>query len=236
MAEANRLYRPDQYERQPNDFYPTPPEATQYLLETVPLRDFVWEPCAGQGLMAKTIADAGYRVVASDVVEYENSVFPIITGIDALELLLPAGVKTVVTNPPYGNMPRKLIPYWLSLLEPVGGMLCLLMNSLWGESQSGQLLTSLHRAYAGKVRTRRRIRWLAGTPLDKGGAPQIDHAWLIWDWNRDPTKLPFDLSPGDPRLKSGCAVCDTPLDGLRTGAKTCSARCRAALSRRRARA
>ena len=135
MAEANRLYRPDQYERQPHDFYPTPPEATQYLLETVPLRDFVWEPCAGQGLMAKTITDAGYRVVASEAVEYENSLFPIITGIDALESLLPAGVKTVVTNPPYGNMPRKLIPYWLSLLEPVGGMLCLLMNSLWGKPE-----------------------------------------------------------------------------------------------------
>ena len=99
MAEVNWLFRPEQYERQPNDFYPTPPEATQCLLETVPLRDFVWEPCAGQGLMAKTIADAGYRVIASDVVAYEGSVFPIITGIDALQAALPSGVQTVVTNP-----------------------------------------------------------------------------------------------------------------------------------------
>ena len=56
---TNRLFRPDQYERQPRDFYPTPSWATGCLLDTVPLRGFVWEPCAGQGAMAKTIAEAG---------------------------------------------------------------------------------------------------------------------------------------------------------------------------------
>jgi hypothetical protein len=54
MAEANRLFRPDQYERQPRDFYPTPAWVTACLTDTVPLRGFIWEPCAGQGLMAKT--------------------------------------------------------------------------------------------------------------------------------------------------------------------------------------
>src|SRR5512144_1888861 len=108
MAKANRLFRPDQYEREPRDFYPTPPWASRCLLNTVPLRGFVWEPGAGQGLMAKTIADAGYRVIASDVVEYEGSVFPIMTGVDALQATLPAGVQTIVTNPPYGDMPHKL--------------------------------------------------------------------------------------------------------------------------------
>lgn len=59
MAKTNRLSRPEQHEREPRDFYPTPPRATECLLETVPLRGFVWEPCAGQGGMAKVIADGG---------------------------------------------------------------------------------------------------------------------------------------------------------------------------------
>jgi hypothetical protein len=134
-------------------------------------------------------------------------------------------------------MPRKLIAHWLDLLQPVGGQLCLLLNARWSEGKTyGQDLTTRHPAYAGKIKILDRIRWLAGTDKDSGGSPQHNHCWLIWDWRRDPTKLPFDLSPGDPRLKNGCAVCNTSLDHLRTGAKTCSARCRAALSRRRARA
>ena len=72
MAKTNRLFRPEQYEREARDFYPTPPRATECLLETVPLRGFVWEPCAGQGAMAKVIADAGYAVLASDLVPYDD--------------------------------------------------------------------------------------------------------------------------------------------------------------------
>jgi hypothetical protein len=159
MAEANRLFRPDQYERLPRDFYPTPAWATECLTDTVPLRGIIWEPCAGQGLMAKTIADAGYRVVASDVVAYDNSVFPVLTSIDALEAALPAGVHAIVTNPPYGRLlvPR-LVTRWLDLLQPVNGQLCLLLNARWSEGKTdGQDLTTRHPAYAGKVKMLERI-------------------------------------------------------------------------------
>ena len=236
MAKTNRLFRPEQHERQPRDFYPTPPRATECLLKTVPLRGFVWEPCAGQGAMAKVIADAGYAVLASDLVPYDDCVFPILTGVDALEAPLPTGVQTIVTNPPYGKslLPR-LVAHWLDLLRPVNGQLCLLLNARWSEGkQDGQDLTTRHPAYAGKVKMFERIKWFEGTDKDNGGSPQHNHAWLIWDWHRDATKLPFDLSPGDPRLKTGCAVCGASLEHMRPGAKTCSARCRAALSRRRA--
>jgi hypothetical protein len=55
-AKSNRLYRPDEYERRAGDFYPTPAWVTQCLLDTLPLRGVVWEPCAGQGAMAKRSA------------------------------------------------------------------------------------------------------------------------------------------------------------------------------------
>jgi hypothetical protein len=114
-------------------------------------------------------------------------------------------------------------------------MLCLLLNARWAESKRGQVLTTRHRAYAGKVKMSERIQWFEGTDQDSGGSSQHNHGWLVWDWNRDAAALPFDVSPGDPRLKQGCAVCGGPLDHLRAGAKTCSPRHRAALSRRRMR-
>ena len=229
-----RLYRTDQYERQVGDFYPTPAWVTLCLLDTVPLRGIVLEPCAGQGAMAKVIADAGHQVIATDLIGHDSCIFPIVSGVDALQAPLPAGVQTILTNPPYRRdlLPR-LVERWLEILNPVGGKLCLLLRSLWGESQSGQALTTRHPAYAGRVKLPRRIRWFAGTDADKGDSPQHDHCWLIWDWSWDPAKLPFDLSSSDPRLK-GCQVCGASLAHLRDRAKTCSVRCRMKQSRRRA--
>jgi hypothetical protein len=131
----------------------------------------------------------------------------------------------------------RLVARWLDLLQPVNGQLCLLLNARWSEGKTdGQELTTRHPAYAGKVKMPERIQWFEGTDKDSGGSSQHNHCWLIWDWNRDATRMPFDLSPGDPRLKNGCEVCGVSLEHLRSGARTCSARCRAALSRRRARA
>ena len=232
-SEINRLYRPDVYERKAGDFYPTPAWVTRCLLDTVPLRGIVWEPCAGQGAMAKVIADAGHQVIATDLTWMNGCVFPVVGGVDALQARLPAGVRSVVTNPPYRrDLLPALVEHWLSLLEPVGGQLCLLLRSLWGESQRGQASTSKHPAYAGRIKLPGRIRWLEGTDEDKGGSPQHEHCWVCWDWSRDMAKTPFEISAGDPRLQ-GCAVCGTPLDGRRRHAIVCSNRCRVARSRQR---
>ena len=82
-------------------------------------------------------------------------VFPVVGGVDALQARLPAGVRSVVTNPPYRrDLLPALVEHWLSLLEPIGGQLCLLLRSLWGESQRGQASTSKHPAYAGRINCR----------------------------------------------------------------------------------
>ena len=227
-------YRTGVYERA--DFYPTPSWVTELLTNTVRLRGIVWEPCAGQGALATVIAAAGYRVVATDLVAYDDCVFPVASGVDALQAPLPPGVRTIVTNPPYGKgiLPQ-LVRHWLGILNPVGGQLALLLRVLWGESKGGQALTTLHPAYAGKLKTPRRILWYEGTPQHHGGSAQEEHAWFLWDWRKDPTRLPFDASVGDARLK-GCEVCGAPLESKRRHAVVCSTSCRVTRHRRRARA
>ena len=233
MASKTWQRYPDSYERQRNDYYPTPIWVSQFLLENVRLRGSVWEPCGGQGAMAKVIADAGYRVVASDLVAYDNPVFPIDAGVDARQAPLPRGVRAIVTNPPYDRyLLPQLVDHWLGLLKPVGGQLCLLLRVLWGECKRGQERTTQHRAYAGKLKTPRRIQWYEGTAMDKGQTSQEEHAWFLWDWRRDTTRLPFDASAGDPRLR-GCEVCGTPLQDRRRHAVVCSASCRVTRHRRR---
>jgi hypothetical protein len=172
--------------------------------------------------MAKLIADSGRHVVATDLIWHDDCVFPVVGGVDALQAPLPAGVQAIVTNPPYRrDLLPQLVAHWLRLSESVGGQLCLLLRTLWGESQSGQQATTRHPAYAGRIKLPKRIRWFEGTEADNGGSPQHDHAWLVWDWNRDATKLPFEVSAGDSRLRTGCAVCGGSLAHLRAGARTC---------------
>jgi hypothetical protein len=96
--------------------------------------------------LAKVIADVGYKVLATDVVAYDGCIYPVASGVDALQAPLPAGVRTIASNPPYSHsLLPPLVEHWLALLESVG-QLCLCCGSLWGESQRGQALTTRHPA------------------------------------------------------------------------------------------
>ena len=47
--------------RQKDDFYPTPPEATQLLLDNESFDGLVWECACGNGAMAKTLEEMGIQ-------------------------------------------------------------------------------------------------------------------------------------------------------------------------------
>ena len=54
------------YAREAHDFYPTPDWVTACLLRHVRLRGPVWEPCCGDGAIARVLQAHHYLVVASD--------------------------------------------------------------------------------------------------------------------------------------------------------------------------
>lgn len=88
-------------DRQPRDFYPTPPEATIALLRSkfAPSDRDIWEPMAGNGAISDVLHDAGHRVFSSDI-------HPLRDGIhrqDFFNFTAPPffSFQSVVTNPPY---------------------------------------------------------------------------------------------------------------------------------------
>ena len=83
--------------RIPNEFYPTPPEATRALLSVETFDGSIWEPACGEGAIASVLADAGQKVVATDLVDYGYG----IPRVDFLKETRPRA-KHIVTNPPYG--------------------------------------------------------------------------------------------------------------------------------------
>src|SRR3989304_715775 len=70
---AGRLWArgiaPDPINRERNDFYPTPPEATRALLGVERFVDAIWEPACGDGAICRELHAAGYEVEASDLID-----------------------------------------------------------------------------------------------------------------------------------------------------------------------
>jgi hypothetical protein len=168
--------------RIPNEFYPTPPEATRALLSVERFDGSIWEPACGEGAIANVLSDTGHKVVATDLVEYGFGV----SGIDFLKELRPRA-KHIVTNPPYGSgLADAFAEKALGFAAQTGGMVAMLLNmaslshrrrtSWWKEKPPARLYAiddivcwPSHRyGPAPEYFTKHRYIWAVWTPNHKG--------------------------------------------------------------------
>lgn len=110
--------------RLPNEFYPTPPEATRALLAVETFDGSIWEPACGDGRIAKVLGHHGHAVVATDLHPYGYGT----PGVDFLREKAPRA-KHVVTNPPYGSgLADSFVRNALQLTRVTGGKVAMLLN------------------------------------------------------------------------------------------------------------
>src|SRR5665213_1320025 len=139
MAETRAIHISG-YDRQAEDFYSTPDWVTQCLLRKTALRGPVWEPCCGDGGIARVLGGAGQGVVATDLADYGYGR----AGIDFFGCReFPPGCRTLVTNPPYGDggpvrratnlslAMLRFIRHALDLTARADGQLALLVRFQW---------------------------------------------------------------------------------------------------------
>ncbi len=176
------------YERTSRDFYATPAWVTRALLDHIALRGPVWEPCCGDGAMARVLADAGHRVVSTDIADRGFGM----PGIDFLACrAVPDGCRAIVTNPPYGEASRHpeearsssaamlgFLRHALSLTESVRGQLALLVRLQWIAGQRAAEMMSAA-PFASVIVLRQRIQWFDHGPDTKRA--QHHHAWVVFD-------------------------------------------------------
>ena len=194
------------YDRETHDFYPTPDWVTGALLKHVTLHDAVWEPCCGDGAMARVLERAGHKVVASDLVDRGFGR----GGVDFFECTsFPPGCRAMVTNPPYGDGGETVRPtnaslgllhfvrHALDLTERANGQLALLVRFQWMAGRRAATLVSSGPLSRVVVLTKR-IQWFDMGEETKAG--QHHHAWLFWDCSHGslfPPSLVFaDKPPG----------------------------------------
>jgi hypothetical protein len=94
------------------------------LLSVESFEGSIWEPASGEGAIANVLADAGHKVVSTDLVEYGFG----ISGIDFLKELRPRA-RHIVTNPPYGSgLADAFTEKALEFAAQTGGTVAMLLN------------------------------------------------------------------------------------------------------------
>ena len=85
-------------DRQKDDYYATPPEATDALLSVESFEGNIFEPCCGEGHISKRLIERGYTVESSDLVDRGY-------GIPKRDFLFEREKRdNIITNPPYAKM------------------------------------------------------------------------------------------------------------------------------------
>ena len=82
-------------DREKDDFYPTPDNATQSLLDRQKFDGNIWECACGNGAMSKVMIEQGYNVYSSDLIDRGYGE----VGIDFLQS--NKKFDNIVTNPPF---------------------------------------------------------------------------------------------------------------------------------------
>ena len=83
--------------REKNDFYATPEESTEKLLNVVTFRGRIYEPCCGQVHISEVLVKHGYEVFSSDLVDRGY-------GTPRVDFLMETQKHdNIVTNPPFKN-------------------------------------------------------------------------------------------------------------------------------------
>ena len=194
-----REFRPihiSRFDRAMNDFYPTPAWVTEVLLKHAPLRGPVWEPCCGDGAIARVIESQGHRVEATDLADHSHGR----SGVDFFDCdRVPEGCQAIVTNPPYGDGGSEsrskkasvqllsFVKHGIALSEAANGQLALLVRFTWIAGKRASALISGGPLDKIIVLTHR-IRWFDMGPQTKQG--QHHHCWLFFDAQRDRSRPP----------------------------------------------
>jgi hypothetical protein len=163
------------YARAANDLYQTEPWATEALLRHFPVMGLtVWEPAAGNHLMADVLGENGATVITSDIAEYDRQHGFLWDFIGGLELNMP-DPEAIITNPPYGKGNRDAVKFAELALERCDGMVALLLTAKFDFGKTRRHLFQDNPRFLAKIALLDRISW-AGN----GETGTEDHAWYVW--------------------------------------------------------
>ena len=152
------------YKRVESDYYPTPPEVTQALCDTLhlPKGTKIWEPAAGEGYMVDVLKHNGYDVTATDIQ----------SGVDFLTAE-KRDCEWIITNPPFS-----LAEQFIERCNKMGVPFALLLKAhFWNAKRRYNLFCHCPPSMILP------LTWRPDFMMGKrgGGSPLLDVCWCVWD-------------------------------------------------------
>lgn len=151
------------FSRSKSDFYPTPAEVTQALVDylCIPRDAVIWEPACGEGHMVDVLEGNGYAVKATDIQ----------TGTDFLETKVNTA-SWIITNPPFS-----LAEQFIRKCADFGVPFALLLKSqYWHAAKRVALFNDIPPAFVLPLTWRPDFLFKTRGK----GAPLMDVIWCIW--------------------------------------------------------
>lgn len=102
------------------DYYGTPPQITQYLLNIETFQKDILEPCAGQGYISQYLENKGYNVTSMDI---QQNMYPK-NKIQNFLTYNKQHTGDIITNPPYS----KAIEFVTHTLKICTGKIAMLLK------------------------------------------------------------------------------------------------------------
>ena len=170
-------------DRQENDFYPTPFDATLAFLlaeiEHIPFDEPVWEPACGDGAICQVLHTQGYSTIASDLINRGY-------GAGEINFLEQEEKKSkiIITNPPF-NLAADFIKKAFDLECDYIAMF--LKTPYWQAASRYKLF---------KRRQLSAVYPLTWRPNFLGGSGStMEFSWFVWDKKRNVCKYEPLLKP-----------------------------------------
>ena len=152
------------YKRNASDYYPTPPDATQALLDFLKLQQGtkIWEPACGEGHMVEVLRGNGLDVVGTDI----N------LGVDFLTANIPDGTEWIITNPPFS-----LAEQFIRKCAEHGVPFAMLLKSqYWHAAKRVALFSDVKPSYILPLTWRPDFLF----KTRGSGSPLMDVIWCVW--------------------------------------------------------
>lgn len=165
-------------DRRELDFYPTPKNVTQALInyltenDKLTVSDKIWEPACGNGKMANVFKENGFEVVSSDIkTDYG------ITGIDFTTIENPISeCYAVITNPPFKYSDQ----FILQGLRHARLTAMLVKSQYWHALNKTELFKNNRPTYVLPLNWRPDFKEDDRKPGEKKGSPTMEVLWTVW--------------------------------------------------------
>lgn len=174
----------EKYRRNDADFYATPPECTEALIDALPNifqpKKIIWEPACGDGAISKVFIKKGFSVQSSDL--YDRGFGK--HGVDFLKDNHPT-FDCIVTNPPF-NLSVDFIERSMIFGVPFA---MLLKATYWNAARRLSLFDQTKPRYVLP------LSWRPAMSPERGKSATMDFCWTVWDHSDQPCEYKILRKP-----------------------------------------